>query len=360
MNQDKDEIFKLIAELPDDLSYTELVHRLICERLLNHSEKKITPELFDQWIEISKLALEDKKLKSELQIRKEEVEAKTKENKGLSAGYTAIIAAILGFVTSSVVALIQGQTNLKLERAKFEADQKLEQIKFEPGLISKGIEPQEEESRINLLRFYIDAGLINNPDIVGKLNKLIEEKQVPQATGFSDYEGRRDLGNIEPGDGARFKGRGYIQITGRTNYRLWGNKINVDLVNDPDLASKPDIAAKILVQFMIDRRVKEYLDAKDFAKARRIISGTPFGLDEVNTKTNLYLEALKTTNPTSESLQITGVKNSAWLTVHVPAILKAIRENQVTDPTFQAYILATADYETVQGRFMQEIPRSGL
>ena len=58
----------------------------------------------------------------------------------------------------------------------------------------------------------------------------------------SDYEGSSILGNNQPGDGPRFKGRGYIQLTGRWNYGHYGKMIGVDLVNNPQLAD-PDIAA---------------------------------------------------------------------------------------------------------------------
>ena len=47
---------------------------------------------------------------------------------------------------------------------------------------------------------------------------------------FKRYDGRKDLGNVQPGDGARFKGRGFIQLTGRANYEKYGKRLNLDLV----------------------------------------------------------------------------------------------------------------------------------
>jgi len=94
------------------------------------------------------------------------------------------------------------------------------------------------------------------------------------------YEGRSDLGNTQPGDGVRFKGRGYVQITGRANYADWSQRLGVDLVGDPSLAEDPDIAARILVQGMKDgtftgRGLDRYINdsGTDYVNARRIVNG---------------------------------------------------------------------------------------
>ena len=67
------------------------------------------------------------------------------------------------------------------------------------------------------------------------------------------YEGRTDLGNTQPGDGARYHGRGFIQITGRANYRDYGKKLGVPLEEQPELALSPDVAARILARYFKDR-----------------------------------------------------------------------------------------------------------
>jgi len=71
------------------------------------------------------------------------------------------------------------------------------------------------------------------------------------------YEGRKDLGNTEPGDGVRFAGRGLIQITGRANYALYGQKLGLDLIGNPDLALDLEVSAKILAHYFKDRKVIE-------------------------------------------------------------------------------------------------------
>lgn len=72
----------------------------------------------------------------------------------------------------------------------------------------------------------------------------------------SDLPKRRkkalELGNTQPGDGPRFCGRGFVQITGRHNYFVYGQKIGVDLIADPDAALTDDNAVKILVEYFLD------------------------------------------------------------------------------------------------------------
>jgi putative chitinase len=90
------------------------------------------------------------------------------------------------------------------------------------------------------------------------------------------------LGNTEPGDGPRFKGRGYVQITGRANYRNLGQRIGVNLEQEPGRACEDETAYKILVIGMTEGRftgapLKRFIDEKgkcDFVNARRVVNGT--------------------------------------------------------------------------------------
>ena len=87
------------------------------------------------------------------------------------------------------------------------------------------------------------------------------------------YDGRTDLGNTEPGDGSRYRGRGFIQLTGRANYREFGAKIGVDLETSPDLALDPSVAAKVLAVYFRDRKVGEAADTGNWEKVRRRVNG---------------------------------------------------------------------------------------
>lgn len=90
------------------------------------------------------------------------------------------------------------------------------------------------------------------------------------------YEGRKDLGNTVPGDGKRYMGRGYVQITGRANYNKASLATGRDLVANPDLAMDPEIAAHIIVAGMRDGWFtgKKLADYQSFKDMRRIVNGT--------------------------------------------------------------------------------------
>lgn len=70
-----------------------------------------------------------------------------------------------------------------------------------------------------------------------------ECRYVLELASGTAYEGRHDLGNTQTGDGVRFKGRGLIQITGRTNYGLVGKALGIDCVTTPSLLEQPENAA---------------------------------------------------------------------------------------------------------------------
>ena len=89
------------------------------------------------------------------------------------------------------------------------------------------------------------------------------------------------LGNTQPGDGARFAGRGFVQLTGRTNYTTWGTRLGLDLVGHPDLALDLTAALRILDHGMVHgsftgKKLSQYFNAttEDWTGARRIINGT--------------------------------------------------------------------------------------
>ncbi len=115
-------------------------------------------------------------------------------------------------------------------------------------------------------------------------------------TRMYDIEGNRprkarELGNLTPGDGAKYAGRGYVQLTGRTNYRKAAEKLDAlgfdkfDVLNNPAAAMDPAISAEILVAGMAEgwftgRKISDDLPSKgpatlqQFTATRDVINGT--------------------------------------------------------------------------------------
>jgi len=92
------------------------------------------------------------------------------------------------------------------------------------------------------------------------------------------YEGRTDLGNTQPGDGKRYKGRGPIQITGRTNYAAAGKALGLDLINNPTQAATPQVGFRLAVWFWNTHGLNTYADQNTQSAfdtiTRRINGGT--------------------------------------------------------------------------------------
>lgn len=98
-----------------------------------------------------------------------------------------------------------------------------------------------------------------------------------RVTPFDAYENRAALGNTEPGDGAKYIGRGFIGLTGKANYKYYGQQLGIEqeLLKNPDIANQPDVAARILASYL-----KRYSDptrsallAGDYARGLRLVTG---------------------------------------------------------------------------------------
>lgn len=126
-------------------------------------------------------------------------------------------------------------------------------------------------------------------------------KQGPEAVAELMYGGR--MGNTEAGDGYKYRGRGSIQITGKDNYKKLGDKLGLDLVNNPDLLMDPAISAKASVQWWKDNGVGKTARAGDVAGATKIINGGKNGLDH---RTELFAKYSKDPLATSTSAASTA------------------------------------------------------
>jgi putative chitinase len=105
----------------------------------------------------------------------------------------------------------------------------------------------------------------------------------PNGHSFDLYDNRKDLGNAGPPDGEAYKGRGFVQLTGRDNYRRYGPRLSTpaDLEEHPALATAANIAAELLALFIGDReiQIKDALMHGNMMTARRLVNGGSHGLD---------------------------------------------------------------------------------
>jgi len=104
------------------------------------------------------------------------------------------------------------------------------------------------------------------------------------------YEGRSDLGNVYPGDGARYCGRGLLQLTGRANYRNYGQRLGIDLESNPDLALDPEVSARVFVLYFTDRDLCAAAQRGDWQRVRTGVNGGLNGWDTFIGAVNAYLD----------------------------------------------------------------------
>lgn len=94
------------------------------------------------------------------------------------------------------------------------------------------------------------------------------------------YENRTDLGNLYVGDGRKFRGRGYLQITGRANYEICGKALTLPLLDKPELLEETINAARSAAWFWQTHGLNELADARLFQSITRVINGGLMGLAE--------------------------------------------------------------------------------
>jgi predicted chitinase len=144
---------------------------------------------------------------------------------------------------------------------------------------------QPQVDRLEAILTRLDAKRIELPQAAYILATGYHEsdrfRTMEEYASGAAYEGRADLGNTQSGDGRRFKGRGFVQITGRRNYTDWAKRLGIDLVGNPALAARLDHATTILIDGMMlgtftGKKLPDYVAGvkKDYVNARRVVNGT--------------------------------------------------------------------------------------
>ena len=144
--------------------------------------------------------------------------------------------------------------------------------------------PQHISAYTDMLNDTMDRYEINTPLRAAHfLAQLIHESgsfnYATELDSGQAYEGRTDLGNTQAGDGPLFKGRGFIQLTGRANYSLYGLSIGVDLISDPDLVATT-YPADVSGWFWANHSINALADADNVNAITRMINGGYNGLQD--------------------------------------------------------------------------------
>lgn len=151
-------------------------------------------------------------------------------------------------------------------------------------------------------------------------------KAGPEAVANRVYGGR--MGNKAAGDGWKYRGRGYVHLTGRDNYAAASKDLGIDLVNNPDLAADPDVAAKIAVWYWNKRVAAKGAD-RDVLAATRAINGGTNGLADRQARAAAYAAAFS--GPAGVTAA-QAVPAPVSLPAAVPSRLPAMPEVRLTVP----------------------------
>ncbi len=171
----------------------------------------------------------------------------------------------------------------------------------------------------------------------------------------------RDLGNTKPGDGYRYRGRGFLQITGRSAYREMGKKIGIDLEAEPERAGDPIGALMTAAAFWDSRKLNTYADQNNIEIITKRINGGHNGLADRKAK---YKQALDIWGEDGEGTReaptrspVPGAKRTLEYGDLGPDVLEAKRmlallgyDDFVLDEDFsKAMHLAVASYKLDRG-----------
>ena len=160
---------------------------------------------------------------------------------------------------------------VEFKKDKVESLKKVAEVKSTPKPKS---EQSPYEQTLDLVTQALAKEGITDPNTIAYAMATIEHETANTFQPIAEYGGRQQAKKYGYGGGENYYGRGYIQLTHDDNYRDIGNRIGLgdQLVENPDMALDPDIAAQVLAAFFKDRGVTDYTQKGDFYNARRPVN----------------------------------------------------------------------------------------
>lgn len=137
-------------------------------------------------------------------------------------------------------------------------------------------------------------------------HESVQLRYMEEIASGEAYEGRRDLGNTQPGDGRRYKGRGPIQLTGRHNYRKYGQLLGLPLEQHPERAATPEVGFRIAGLYWKLNELNTLADRRDFRGITRAINGGYNGFED---RQRYYRRALAVLDDDGPAGAVTVVVN---------------------------------------------------
>lgn len=192
-------------------------------------------------------------------------------------------AAALGVAATTAYQGLKdpGGTTKSMDQIEKEVDAATPKIKADPGLVQEMLNLLKTPTAMTLVKEARAAGM-KGRELAQFLAQCAHEsanfehvKELGDENYFKRYELKyapvraKLLGNLRPGDGSKYIGRGYIQLTGRENYRRAGKALGLPLEEHPELVERPDIAAKVSIWFWQHRvqpKVNDYSDTRSVTK----------------------------------------------------------------------------------------------
>ena len=167
------------------------------------------------------------------------------------------------------------------------------------------------------------AGITDPVELSHFMSQMAHEsdgfKTLREYASGAAYEGRKDLGNTQAGDGRRFRGRGFVQLTGRSNYAAFSRASGIDVLNNPELLEREDVAAKAAIWYWQERVRERWKNG--VRAATRAINGGYNGLSDRQRYFDQYsaMLSMPVTQGASQSNSRTEVQINGGINIHTAA-----------------------------------------